>query len=159
MILESTNRFIDTALLPNKEFPIIFDSVEGQCEKSGTEFSPFNNDEAVAVVKWVIKLLSVEWKGWKASSKEIGIVTPYHKQGRVIKSILEKEKVEKHDEICVGSAEVFQGQEGPIIIISTVRSNNGLGFVNDEKVSRSYFITFSESIQINVFLFLIFLII
>lgn len=40
------------------------------------------------------------------------------------------------DEITIGTAEAFQGQEKPVMIVSTVRSGgNRLGFVNNARVS------------------------
>lgn len=128
---DETDRFIDTDILSlsNTKFPIIFDSVEGECEKSGTDCSPFNRTEVLAVLHWVSKLLGGKWN---VSPKEIGIVTPYRAQVRLFQTLL---KVKKWDEISVGSAEVYQGQEKSIIIISTVRSDKNLGFVKEGKVS------------------------
>lgn len=45
------------------------------------------------------------------------------------------------DGITIGSVESFQGKERPIIIVSTVRTNGALGFVQDERVSLSHFST------------------
>lgn len=38
-------------------------------------------------------------------------------------------------DVPVGTAETFQGQEKKAIIISTVRTDNDLGFVSDQRVS------------------------
>lgn len=39
------------------------------------------------------------------------------------------------EDVTVGTAEIFQGKEKPIMIISTVRSDGKLGFVAEERVS------------------------
>lgn len=62
---------------------------------------------------------------------DIGVVTPYRSQCQHIIDCCEAADL---SEITVGTAEIFQGKEKPIIIVSTVRSGNGLGFVRDPKV-------------------------
>lgn len=62
----------------------------------------------------------------------IGIVSPYRAQCDEIKYACERNGITG---ITIGSAETFQGQERPIIIVSTVRTNEHLGdFVKNEKV-------------------------
>lgn len=72
--------------------------------------------------------------------EDIGIVTPYKRQMYRIKEQLKNQGL---DEIEVGTAEVFQGREKRIIIITTVRAQQSLllydkkydlGFVRSEKV-------------------------
>lgn len=65
---------------------------------------------------------------------DIGVVTPYKSQCQYIINCCEAAGLL---ELKIGTAEVFQGQEKPIIIVSTVRSGNGLGFVSDPKVRSS----------------------
>lgn len=43
-------------------------------------------------------------------------------------------KSEGYDQIDVDAVEVFQGQERKIIIVTTVRTEENLGFMADEKV-------------------------
>lgn len=75
---------------------------------------------------------------------DIGIVTPYKLQCKTIAGKLRKSKL---TEITVGSAEVFQGQERPIMILSTVRSGGtSLGFVSEPRVSDALWF-FSETVQ------------
>lgn len=61
---------------------------------------------------------------------DVGIITPYAGQCRMMKEALTLAGLD----IDVGTAEVFQGQERQIIIISTVRTNEELGFVKDPRV-------------------------
>lgn len=91
-----------------------------------------NKDEASVVMDYIEKLLLKENNG-KRTIKEtdIGVVTPYRSQ---CQHIIDCCKVTGLPEITVGTAEVFQGKEKPIIIVSTVRSGNGLGFVSNPKV-------------------------
>lgn len=89
-------------------------------------------EEAHAVINYVKKLLSVELKGRKVTQADIGIVVPYKLQLRVIKGILRRLNF---NDITVGTAEVFQGQERPIMIITTVRTDGKLGFLSDPRVS------------------------
>lgn len=73
-------------------------------------------------------------KDYKITAEDIGIVTPYRKQCQKIRDRL---KILGFPEIVVGSAEVFQGKEKPVMIVSTVRSGGiELGFVNDRRVSK-----------------------
>lgn len=64
---------------------------------------------------------------------DIGVVTPYKLQCKHITRAIKRDKL---GDITVGTAEIFQGQERPIMIVSTVRSNNnGIGFVAEPRVS------------------------
>ncbi|XP_042503955.1 uncharacterized protein LOC122081053 isoform X2 [Macadamia integrifolia] len=76
----------------------------------------------------VVKVLRKLFKAWEASRQElsIGVISPYNAQVAAI-----EEKLggiyEKHSnfEVKVNSIDGFQGSEEDIIVISTVRSNNG----------------------------------
>lgn len=61
----------------------------------------------------------------------LGIVSPYRAQCRLLKSECARINA---NEIAIGTAEVFQGQERTIMIISTVRTDADLGFVKNERV-------------------------
>lgn len=132
-----TNRFIGHPLLRNKEFPIIFDSIEGACESLPGECSCFNLAEIDKVLDYVKKLIPNRThhnvNGFQINAEEIGIVTPYRKQCQKIR---ERLKYLGFPEVVVGSAEVFQGKEKPVMIVSTVRSGGiDLGFVSDSRVT------------------------
>lgn len=98
--------------------------------------SYYNNAEAEVVMRYVKRLIHLEfnWKSWrKLRPHEIGIVTPYRSQCR---NLQRKCLGSEYDGITIGSAEVFQGKEKPVIIISTVRSKgHNLAFVSDVQVN------------------------
>lgn len=63
---------------------------------------------------------------------DIGIISPYRKQCEELKN---RCMMHGWTDIQIGAVEVFQGQEKPIVIVSTVRSNmNNIGFLNSKKV-------------------------
>ena len=71
--------------------------------------------------------------------RDIGIITPYNRQAKVIKDLLISHNYTLRPklnqigrpsyDIAVGSVEMFQGSERKIIIVSTVRSFGSLGFL------------------------------
>lgn len=100
-------------------------------------FSLFNQKEVNAVIECINKLLSTKYLPnnlpKRLTQNDIGVVTPYKMQRRKISQAC---RDLKFDEITVGTAEVFQGQEKPVMIISTVRSGGDrrLQFVNNDRV-------------------------
>lgn len=72
-------------------------------------------EEVDAVMEFVNMLLSMD----KITQSDIGICSPYKLQCKIIKQHCEKSN---RKEIVIGPAEVFQGQERPVMIVSTVRS-------------------------------------
>lgn len=67
------------------------------------------------------------------SQSDIGIISPYRRQ---CEQLTEKCQSNGYPDIQIGSVEIFQGQEKPIIIISTVRSQmDKIGFLNSKKVA------------------------
>lgn len=112
---------------------MIFKSVKGVCERS-LEHSWYNETEIAEVVKTIKQLLPPysKDKGLRQiTQSDIGVVTPYRKQRHKISQKLRRLNF---DEVTVGTAEVFQGKEKPVMIISTVRSNGDLGFVSEPRV-------------------------
>lgn len=67
---------------------------------------------------------------------DVGVLTPYSQQCHEIRKKLGERGF---DEITVGSAELYQGQQRPVIIVSTVRTGDKIGFVDNGKVI--YYIT------------------
>lgn len=117
--------------MENKQYPIVFHSLEGICQKPDDDSSYFNLEEVKTVLVFVKKILSTSWNGKMVSLSDIGVVSPYRAQCDKIKHEF---KSHRFDEITVGTAEIFQGQERPIMIISTVRTGTNLGFVKDYRV-------------------------
>lgn len=77
--------------------------------------SSFNMEEINAVMDFIRMLLNKDG----IAQSDIGIVTPYKLQCKIIKQNCDKNN---YKEIRIGSAEVFQGQEKKVMIVSTVRS-------------------------------------
>lgn len=96
--------------------------------------SLFNIMEVMAVMEFIKNLLSPSYTQFmNISQSDIGVVTPYKMQRRKIAQACHRFNF---DEITIGTAEAFQGQEKPVMIVSTVRSGgNRLGFVNNARVS------------------------
>lgn len=104
--------------LPRKHFPLIFHGVRGTETREGCNPSWFNPTEAVQVMRYCCIL--AKHVTTSVSAKNIGVITPYRKQGEKIRKLLQTVDL---SEIKVGSVEEFQGQEYLVIIISTVRSS------------------------------------
>lgn len=95
-------------------------------------FSSFNMEEVNAVMDFVEQLMNQ--KNYKISESDIGIVSPYKLQCKIIRQRCEKIK---YKDIQIGTAEVFQGQERKVMIISTVQSGkkNLSSFLRNPQVS------------------------
>ncbi|KAA1478146.1 P-loop containing nucleoside triphosphate hydrolase protein [Dentipellis sp. KUC8613] len=120
-----------SAVLPNREFPVMFHGIKGREEQRKLSKSFFNTVEAQQALQYCRTLL--EDRERPVSPENIGIISPYKAQVRHIKAMLRSAKIEG---VTVGSVEQFQGQERRIIILSTTRSNSNrkqkaFGFLND----------------------------
>ncbi|NXI95338.1 M10L1 helicase, partial [Psophia crepitans] len=107
--------------LPRKGFPLIFHGVRGSETREGRSPSWFNPTEAVQVMQYCCHLAKNE--DTVVSVADIGVITPYRKQVEKIRFLLRS--IDLAD-IKVGTVEEFQGQEYMVIILSTVRSHEGL---------------------------------
>lgn len=126
---------------------IIFIEVKGKNEKCADSPSWFNSMEASAVSschvnmdrKLVFHVIRLQITGYVKklmamgqTADDIGIITPYIQQVRVIRAKL---KTQGLIEPKVGTVEEFQGQERNIILLSTVRTmrhndfSHRLGFI------------------------------
>lgn len=115
----------------NKDVPVMFVAVDGISRKTENDSSLFNMKEAKAVVDQITTLLKFEAKGRKVQCSDIGVVTPYKLQCRIINNLCRRMS---YDDVTVGTAEVFQGKEKPIMLVSTVRTGGELGFINSAQV-------------------------
>lgn len=100
-------------------------------------------EEVNAVMEFVNMLMKMD----EITQPDIGIVSPYKLQCEIIKQHCERNN---YEEIIIGPAEVFQGQEKPVMIVSTVRSgrNTSLGdFLQNAQVR---FVCFSFHLISNV---------
>lgn len=124
----------------NPNIPIVFHSIRGDCKQPKNATSYYNTAERDVVIQYVSKLLKGNWLGsWKNRTvrcTDIGFISPYRIQCDQIYAAC---CAKGYDHITVGSAEVFQGQERPIMLISTVRTKGRpLGFLQDQRVSVLY---------------------
>lgn len=139
-------------MLINSQFPIIFESVKGECEQA--DGSLYNLVEIKAVLCYIKKLKNFK----KIAMKDIGIVSPYRSQ---CDKLINFCKAAEYEEITIGTAEMFQVDERPVMIISAVRTDGILGFVKVDSVRQtevislnikiiSYTISFSSLQRLNV---------
>uniref|UniRef100_A0A914PI87 DNA2/NAM7 helicase-like C-terminal domain-containing protein n=1 Tax=Panagrolaimus davidi TaxID=227884 RepID=A0A914PI87_9BILA len=104
--------------LPNPGFPLMFHNVNGKQRKENNTWA--NIPEAKVVIDYVRKCINAGYK-----PEEIGVVSPYKYQGKIIRSRL------KNSKVTVETVEKFQGSERKIIIITTTRIKR-LGFVAED---------------------------
>jgi len=85
-----------------------------------------NREEADLVFK-IVKIFI----GSKVRSEEIGVITPYKAQRKVIEDLLKSQNIL----VEVNTVDGFQGREKEVIIISCVRCNTAgnVGFLSDER--------------------------
>ncbi|KIY47326.1 P-loop containing nucleoside triphosphate hydrolase protein [Fistulina hepatica ATCC 64428] len=136
------DRYLNWPHLPNREFPIIFHAVSGQDAREASSPSFFTVHEMSQVKRYVQSLLAKPNKdgdfrtggfmiqiprldmytqfNFAAEGKDIGVITPYLVQCVKIHTAL---RYIGANDVKVGTVEEFQGQERPVIIISTVRSS------------------------------------
>ncbi|KFZ65772.1 Putative helicase Mov10l1, partial [Antrostomus carolinensis] len=115
------NSMLHWGKLPRKGFPLIFHGIRGIETREGCSPSWFNPTEAVQVMQYCCHLAKNE--NAVVSVTDIGVITPYHKQAEKIRFLLRS--IDLAD-IKVGTVEEFQGREYMVIILSTVRSHEGL---------------------------------
>ncbi|XP_011348599.1 putative helicase MOV-10 isoform X2 [Ooceraea biroi] len=112
---DDTRMALDWSELPNKNFPMIFQEVLGHEERC-SNMSVFNKAEVLVVVKYVNMLVGTKFGKRTLTQEDIGIITPFKQQQLEI--IYQLAMIRK-ERIAVGTVETFQGQERPVIILST----------------------------------------
>jgi helicase MOV-10 len=113
--------------LPNPKFPFIFHGVNGTHAQESNSPSWFNVDEIEVVAEYLAGLLD---QGDEFPNLSIGVIAPYQKQVSKIRQMMSRRNWDDAN-IKVGSCEQFQGSECDVIIITTVRSTNGLPEIGD----------------------------
>lgn len=119
--------------LPNLDIPIIFHSIKSESVMETDGKSLFNVNEVHKVSEYVENLMNVGLSAnGKVKQEQIGIVTPYIAQVKMIRA-----HFKKYPNIDIGTTEFFQGREKPIMIISAVRTTNlneNIDFLDNPKV-------------------------
>lgn len=129
---EITDWLLGIELLPNTRFPLLFSAVRGT--EVNTNFSWSNRAEVDRVNKLIKHLLRTVLPAPKKpiTIKDIVVLTPYRAQEALFKANL-------HRNTNISTIANFQGKESAIVILSTVRSGQTLGFLDDPRVSIPYF--------------------
>lgn len=113
---------------------VFFYGVLGAQQRASSNPSWLNPKEAIIILDLLEKFRSLN-----VSMDDIGIISPYQGQVRYIREVMVKRNM---PEVKIGSVEEYQGQEKPIILLSTVRSSKkqfeydqqfNLGFVHNPK--------------------------
>ncbi|XP_033122014.1 probable helicase MAGATAMA 3 [Anneissia japonica] len=124
--VDAKDRPLPSGFPHNKGKPLLFldTSMIKSREKSAGE-SKLNREEANEIKILVEQLL----KAKDVNETEIGIISPYTAQVRLLKELLQKPKIDVH------TVDGFQGQEREVIIFSAVRSNDDklVGFLDNER--------------------------
>lgn len=121
---------------------LIFTEIFYKFDLFGTHIhsSSFNMEECNAVMDFIDELLITD--KYHLSASDIGVVSPYKLQ---CKKIQQRCKKSGYNEIRIGSAETFQGQERKAMIISTVQSGQktlGKFLMNPQVRSNSFSLYF-----------------
>lgn len=164
-----TDWFIGSNLLPNPAIPVVFDSINGVCKRDNRSSYNVEEKTAVVKwlqrilnFEWYgrkilpadigiqytfIQIMSgCHCKNFSAFFllfflHILGIVSPYRAQCEMIKVECEHKNIPIGSAgITIGTAEVFQGQERAVVIVSTVRTDKQLGFVSDHRVGYLIFL-------------------
>jgi senataxin len=112
--------------LPHCKF--LFVDLKSSCETKEEDSASLSNpQEATFVAK-----LFARFSQFHGSQMNIGVITPYRKQVIAIKRALGECFGNKWlKDVEVNTVDGFQGREKDAIIISTVRSNDQIGFLKD----------------------------
>ena len=120
---------------PDWNAPVAFIPVEGAEDTSPDGASKQNMDEAGLAVRVVDMLLS----GNDITPHDIGVVTPYSGQVRLLNDLFEsaggREQHERYHGLEIKTVDGYQGREKDVIVLSAVRANEAgeLGFLTDRR--------------------------
>lgn len=121
---------VDWSMLADRNYPILFQEIHGETEIETNSTSSFNMLEAQMVCWYVMLLLRDGLGGVKLQQEDIGIITPYLAQYRLLRRMLRAIKQEK---VEVGTVERYQGREKRIMIASLVSSFSGASFLSNPR--------------------------
>jgi superfamily I DNA and/or RNA helicase len=117
LVIKTVNKRTGLKQIQEPGRGILWLDVPGQTQHP-TGGSALNLNEVEAIIELVPAIrFSMEQKGWKKEEGEIGIVTPYITQKQLITERLEAQGL---DNIKVGTAHTFQGDEQEILLFSPV---------------------------------------
>ena len=120
---------------PDWDAPVAFVPVEGSEDTSPDGASKQNMDEAGLAVRIVDMLLS----GGDLTPSDIGVVTPYSGQVRLLNDLFEnaggREEHERYHGLEIKTVDGYQGREKDVIVLSAVRANDTgeMGFLTDRR--------------------------
>ena len=120
---------------PNWDAPVAFIPVDGSEDTSPDGASKQNMDEAGLAVRVVDMLLS----GGDITPHDIGVVTPYSGQVRLLNDLFEgaggREENERYHGLEIKTVDGYQGREKDVIVLSSVRANEAgeMGFLTDRR--------------------------
>jgi len=114
-------------LWPDWDNPVAFVPVRGEESAAGDGESKANRDEAALAVEIVRNIFA----GGEIKPKDLGIISPYNGQVRMLRDMLNIEWLDEGLE--VRSVDGYQGREKEIIVFSAVRANpeGKIGFLSD----------------------------
>lgn len=102
--------------------------------------SSYNQQEIDILMGYLQRILKMSQP--KVVQSDIGIISPYRRQ---CEKLTEQCAQKGYNDIQIGSVETYQGQEKPIIIVSTVRSQmNSIGFLDSKKVTNVNIVSFTN---------------
>ncbi len=122
-------------LWPDWDNPLAFIPVDGLEQQDEEGSSRSNYAEAAKVLSIVKGLLEVG----DITTKDIGIITPYNGQVRVLSDLFEqaggRNVGEPFNGLEIKSVDGYQGREKEVIVFSTVRANEAgeVGFLSDRR--------------------------
>ena len=126
----ATHKSITTDLIPNWiSIPgiLMINLLSSRESKNDAETSLSNTPECEFIGK-----IFAHYKSLHGTNLNIGIITPYKKQVRIIKEYMQKFYPDKwKKDVEINTIDGFQGREKDLIIFSAVRSGNSIGFLSD----------------------------
>ena len=90
----------------------------------------FINEEEKRIIQIILQDLNTSGE---LEGKDIGIITGYSAQKDLIKKAIKARQFDDIAKININTLDAFQGRENDIIIYSTVRTNNSIGFQKEKE--------------------------